>query len=124
MLICDNDSSCHARKVIRCLEEHPRPEMLYGARYSPHGNPAEQIWGALKNYVANTAVTWPGRLRQIHAFFRARSPDEMPATAAPPDQPLAATGLRAELLECRSSVRAPRPASGARHPIRAADPTT
>ena len=25
------------------------------------------------NYVANTAVTWPGRLRQILSFFRARS---------------------------------------------------
>ena len=58
-------------------------ELLYGARYSPHDNPAERIWGALKNYVANTAVSWPGRLRQIHAFFRARSPDEMLATAAP-----------------------------------------
>ena len=57
--------------------------MLYGARYSPHDNPVERIWGALKNYVANTAVTWPGRLRQIHSFFRARSPDEMLDTAAP-----------------------------------------
>jgi len=43
----------------------------------------ERIWAALKNYVANTAVTWPGRLRQIHAFFRTRSPDQMLATAAP-----------------------------------------
>jgi len=33
--------------------------------------------------VANTAVSWPGRLRQIHAFFRSRSPDQMLATAAP-----------------------------------------
>ena len=33
--------------------------------------------------MANTAVSWPGRLRQIHSFFRARSPDEMLATAAP-----------------------------------------
>jgi hypothetical protein len=33
--------------------------------------------------VANTAVTWPGRLRQIHSFFRNRSPDQMLATAAP-----------------------------------------
>jgi hypothetical protein len=38
---------------------------------------------ALKNYVANTAVTWPGRLRQIHSFFRNRSPDQMLATTAP-----------------------------------------
>ena len=63
--------------------KHPRLELLYGARYSPHDNPAERIWGALKNYVANTAVSWPGRLRQIHSFFRARSPDQMLATAAP-----------------------------------------
>jgi transposase len=82
-VICDNDSIHHARKVTAYLKENPRLELLYGARYSPHDNPAERIWGALKNYVANTAVSWPGRLRQIHAFFRARSPDEMLATAAP-----------------------------------------
>ena len=52
-------------------------------RYSPNDNPAERIWAVLKNYVANTAVTWPGRLRQIHSFFRNRSPDQMLATAAP-----------------------------------------
>jgi len=33
--------------------------------------------------VANTAVSWPSRLRQIHSFFRNRSPDQMLATAAP-----------------------------------------
>ena len=33
--------------------------------------------------MANTAVSWPARLRQIHSFFRARSPDQMLATAAP-----------------------------------------
>ncbi|MEV4180295.1 IS630 family transposase, partial [Streptosporangium canum] len=33
------------------------------------------------------AVSWPSRLRQIHAFFRARSPDQLPATAAPWTQP-------------------------------------
>src|SRR5207245_7601514 len=72
-----------ARKVTAYLEKHPRLELLYGARYSPHDNPAERIWAALKNYIANTAVTWPGRLRQIHSFFRARSPDQMLDTAAP-----------------------------------------
>jgi transposase len=82
-VICDNDSIHHARKVTAYLKENPRLELLYGARYSPHDNPAERIWGALKNYVANTAVSWPGRLRQVHSFFRARSPDEMLATAAP-----------------------------------------
>jgi transposase len=83
VVICDNDTIHHARVVTAWLKEHPRLELLYGARYSPHDNPVERIWGALKNYVANTAVTWPGRLRQIHAFFRARSPDQLLDTAAP-----------------------------------------
>jgi DDE superfamily endonuclease len=83
VVICDNDSIHHARKVTAYLKEQPRLELLYGARYSPHDNPAERIWAALKNYVANTAVSWPGRLRQIHSFFRTRSPDQMLATAAP-----------------------------------------
>jgi transposase len=83
VVICDNESIHHARAVTAYLREQPRLELLYGARYSPHDNPAERVWAALKNYVANTAVTWPGRLRQIHSFFRNRSPDQMLATAAP-----------------------------------------
>ncbi len=59
VVICDNDSIHHARAVSRYLEKHSRLELLYGARYSPHDNPVERIWGALKNYVANTAVSWP-----------------------------------------------------------------
>jgi hypothetical protein len=82
-VICDNDSTRHAKAVTAWLEEHPRLELLYGARYSPHDNPVERVWGGLKNYLANSAVTWPGRLRQVHAFFRARSPDQLLATAAP-----------------------------------------
>ena len=88
------------RKVTAYLDKHPRLELLHGARYSPHDNPAERIWGALKNYVANTAVSWPARLRQIHSFFRARSPGQMLATAL--DQPMATAEIRAELLESRS----------------------
>jgi transposase len=83
VVICDNDSIHHARAVASYREKHPRLELLYSARYSPHDNPAERIWAALKNYVANTAVSWPGRLRQIRSFFRARSRDEILATAAP-----------------------------------------
>jgi len=83
VVICDNDSIHHARAVTRYLETHPRLELLYGARYSPHDNPAERIWAGLKNYVANTAVSWPGRLRQIHSYFRNRSPGQMLGTAAP-----------------------------------------
>lgn len=83
VVICDNDSIHHARAVHAYLAEHPRIEILYGARYSPHDNPVERIWAALKNHVANTAPDWPGRRRQIHAFFRARSPDQLLTTAAP-----------------------------------------
>jgi hypothetical protein len=83
VVICDNDSIHHARAVTAYLDKHPRLELLYGARYSPHDNPVERIWAGLKNYVANTAVTWPGRLRQIHSFFRTRSPGQMLDTAAP-----------------------------------------
>ena len=82
-VIYDNDSIHHAGKVTAYLEQHPRLEVLYGARYSPHDNPAERIWTTLKNYVANTAVTRPARLRQIHSFFRNRSPDQMLDTPRP-----------------------------------------
>jgi transposase len=83
VVICDNDIIHHARAVTAYLEQHPRLELLYSARYSPHDNPVERIWAALKNYVANTAVTWPGRLRQIHSFFRNRSPSQLLDAAAP-----------------------------------------
>ena len=36
VVICDNDSIHHARAVTSYLQEHPRLELLYGARYSPH----------------------------------------------------------------------------------------
>ena len=47
IMICDNDSIHHARKVTAYLEKHPRLELLYGARYSPHDNPVERIWGLI-----------------------------------------------------------------------------
>jgi hypothetical protein len=52
VVICDNDSIHHARAVTRYLQKHPRLELLYGARYSPHDNPVERIWAGLK-------ATWP-----------------------------------------------------------------
>ena len=38
VVICDNDSIQHARKVTAYLDKHPRLELLYGARYSPPGS--------------------------------------------------------------------------------------
>ncbi|MFI7535132.1 IS630 family transposase [Streptosporangium sp. NPDC049376] len=94
VVICDNDSIHHARAVASYLRAHPRVGMSYGARYSPHDNPVERIWAALKAFIANTAVTWPGRLRQIHVFFRARSPDQLLATAAPWTSPWLPAGYK------------------------------
>jgi hypothetical protein len=101
VVICDNDSIHHARKVTAYLEEHPRLELLYGARYSPHDNPAERVWGATEE------------LRGEHRRELARPPAADPLLLPRPltrsdaghrralDQPMAAAGLRAELLEWR-----------------------
>jgi hypothetical protein len=82
VVVCDNDSIHHARLVRQFVADHPGLHLWFGARYSPHDNPTERVWAALKAYVANTAVGWPGRRRQIHAFFRSRSPDQLLVTAA------------------------------------------
>jgi transposase len=86
-VICDNDNIHHAKKVQRWVAAHPRLRLIYGARYSPHDNPVERIWGALKAYLANTAVTWPERIHQTRVFFRQRAPDQNLATAAPSSSP-------------------------------------
>ena len=101
VVIRDNDSIHHARAVTRYLDKNPRLELLYGARYSRHDNPVERVWAGLKNYVANTAVTWPGRTRQIHALLPQLPTRPDARRRRPLDQPLAACGLRTELLECR-----------------------
>nr|WP_198406876.1 IS630 family transposase [Nocardia terpenica] len=83
VVICDNDGIHTAKAVTRFARTQPRLLLLHGARYSPHDNPVERIWHALKDYIANTAVTWPARQRQIHSYFRTRSPDQLLTTAAP-----------------------------------------
>ena len=59
-----------------------------GSRALPHDNPVERIWGALKAWPANgPTLTIQGRVRQVHAVFRARTPQQMPTTAAPHSSP-------------------------------------
>jgi transposase len=87
-VICDNVIIHHSKIVQRWLAAHPRVVVLHGARYSPHDNPVERIWAALKAWLANSpTLTIQGRLRQVHAFFRARSPAQLLATAAPHSSP-------------------------------------
>jgi transposase len=87
-VICDNVIIHRSKIVQRWLRKHPRLRVLHGARYSPHDNPIERIWGALKTHLANSpTLTIQGRIRQVHAFFRARTPEQLLATAAPSSSP-------------------------------------
>ncbi len=87
-VICDNVIIHRSKLVKRWLAAHPRLLVLHGARYSPHDNPTERIWAALKAWLANSpTLTIQGRVRQVHAFFRQRTPAQMLATAAPHSSP-------------------------------------
>jgi transposase len=87
-VVCDNVIIHRSKIVGRWLAAHPRVVVLHGARYSPHDNPVERIWAALKAWLANSpTLTIQGRVRQVHAFFRQRSPTQMLATAAPHSSP-------------------------------------
>jgi transposase len=87
-VVCDNVIIHRSRIVGRWLAAHPQVVVLHGARYSPHDNPVERIWGALKAWLANSpTATIQGRVRQVHAFFRQRSPAQLLATAAPRSSP-------------------------------------
>jgi len=87
-VVCDNVIIHRSKIVQRWLATHPRIQVLHGARYSPHDNPVERVWSALKAWLANNpTLTIQGRVRQVHAFFRQRSPAQMLATAAPHSSP-------------------------------------
>jgi len=87
-VVCDNVIIHHSKLVKRWLASHPRLRVLHGARYSPHDNPTERIWAALKAWLANNpTATIQGRARQVHAFFRERTAAQMLATAAPHSSP-------------------------------------
>jgi transposase len=100
VLVLDNVIIHRSKKVQAWLETHPRMRLVYGARYSPHDNPVERIWGALKRALANSPpLTMTGRLRQVHAFFRQRTPEQMLHTAAPSSSPWLPEGYRHNIQE-------------------------
>jgi hypothetical protein len=58
-----------------------------GARYRPTTTRSSGS-GPRKAWLANSpTLTIQGRLRQVHAFFRQRSPAQLLATAAPDSSP-------------------------------------
>ena len=82
------------------MAAHPRIQVLHGARYSPHDNPVERIRAALKAWLANSpTLTMAGRIRQVHTFFRQRSPTQLLATAAPHSSPWLPDGYGQNLRE-------------------------
>jgi transposase len=88
VVVCDNVIIHRSKIVQRWLAAHPRLLVMHGARYSPHDNPVERVWGALKAWLANNpTLTIQGRVRQVHAFFRQRTTAQMLATAAPHSSP-------------------------------------
>ncbi|MEU2792648.1 IS630 family transposase [Streptomyces sp. NPDC007100] len=58
VVLCDNDSIHHARVIREFVAARPGLHLWYGARYSPHDNPTERVWAALKAFLANTATPW------------------------------------------------------------------
>ena len=83
-VICDNGSTHHSGITKRWLAEHPRIQVIEGAKYSPQDNPVERIWAAMKRALANTApVTITDRVQQAHAFFQHRTDAQNLTTAAP-----------------------------------------
>ena len=53
-VVSDNVINHRSKIVQRWLTGHPRMVVLHGARSSPHDNPTERIWGALKAWLATT----------------------------------------------------------------------
>ncbi len=86
-IVLDNVSTHSSRAVERWLAA-ARVRLLYGARYSPHHNPVERVWGAMKRHLANSpTLTMLGRIQEAHAFFRAHSRAQMLATSSPFNTP-------------------------------------
>jgi hypothetical protein len=72
----------------------------HGARDSRHDNPVERVWAGLKAWLANSpTLTIQGRIRQVHALFRARSPAQILAMAAPYSCPWLPEGYVQKLRE-------------------------
>ncbi|HKA51940.1 MAG TPA: hypothetical protein VKK19_20350 [Candidatus Dormibacteraeota bacterium] len=65
---------------------------------SPHHNPVERVWGALKRHLANSpTLTLLGRMHEVHTFFRAQSRAQMRTTASPFNTPWLPPGYEQKL---------------------------
>ncbi len=111
-IVCDNDQIHHARAVRDFIADHPGVHLWFSACYSPHDNPTERIWAALKTFIANTAVSWPGRKRTDPCLLPQPIIGSEPGHRRTLDKPLVPheipTGLlesRLVLLQCAGDTR-------------------
>jgi DDE superfamily endonuclease len=76
VVICDNDRIHHVPMVTACREEHPRLELLHGARYSPHDNPVRADLGGAEELRAEHRgeLTAPRAATSDPDYGRCRSP--------------------------------------------------
>lgn len=112
-VICDNGATHHRGITRRWLAEHPRLQLITGARYSPQDNPVERIWAVLKQHIANTApATMADRIRQAHAFFRHRTQQQNLTTAAPWTSPWLPEGYGQTSGQVLSGILRASPSAG------------
>lgn len=72
LLVLDNASIHHAKKVTTWLEAHPRVRLLYLPPYSGHReNPVEKVWWRLKDQIAANRLygSIDALVEAVHTFF-------------------------------------------------------
>jgi transposase len=101
-VVCDNVIIHRSKLVKRWLAAHPRLRVLHGARYSPHDNPTERIWGRAEGVAGQlTDADHPGPCPP-GACLLSRAPCRADAGHRRTAQlTLAAGRLRAELQASR-----------------------
>jgi hypothetical protein len=83
-VICDNVIIHRSKIVQRWLQTYPRLRILHGS--APARTTTRLSGSGARSRPAcqqPTTLTIQGRIRQVHAFFRKRTPEQLLATAAP-----------------------------------------
>jgi transposase len=87
-VICDNVIIHHSKLVQRWLAAHPQDRGAARSALQPPRQPDRAHLGRAQGLAGQQpTLTIQGRVRQVHAFFRERSPAQMLATAAPHSSP-------------------------------------
>ena len=85
-VVCDNVIIHRSKIVQQWLATTPACGCCMGA-LQPARQPGRADLGRAQGFAGERTDTVQGRIRQVHAFFRARAPAEILATAAPHSSP-------------------------------------